>query len=141
VHDDLSTFGFAFNLKHKDHAAKALMDLDKPIKKKFQKQVCTLKMDNGGKFINTKLQTYCQERGITSSTSVAYYLELNGRAERQNRTHVKGAWTMLRDSDLGKDIWGEVISAHIYIYAINVCPESSLATPHHMKRSLVMHLP
>ena len=115
VHDNLSTFGFAFNLKNKDHAAKALMDLDKSIENKFQKQVGTLKTDNGGEFINTELQTYCRERGIASSTLVAYYPELNGRAKRQIRTHIKGAWTMLRDSNLGKDLWGKAISTHVHI--------------------------
>jgi len=78
VHDDYSTFVFVFILMHKDHAVKALMDLEKSIEHKFKKQVHTLKMDNGSEFLNTELQTYCQERGITFSTSVAYYPELNG---------------------------------------------------------------
>ena len=116
MHDDCSTFGFAFHLTHKDHAPKALIDLDKSIENKFQKRVHTLKTDNGGEFINAELQTYFQERGITSSTSVSYCPELNGRAERRNRTHIEGARTMLRDSDLGKDLWGKVLSAHVYIH-------------------------
>ena len=67
---------------HKDHTAKIIIDLDKVIEKKFQKQVHTLRTENGGEFINAELQTYCQERGITSLTSVAYNLELNGHAKR-----------------------------------------------------------
>ena len=31
---------------------------------------------------------------------------------------------MLKDSDLGKDLWGEALSAHIYI--CNCCPSSIL---------------
>src|SRR5882724_9276553 len=56
VHDDCSTFGFTFHLTHKDHALKALIDLDKSIENKFQKQMHTLKTDNGGEFINAELQ-------------------------------------------------------------------------------------
>jgi len=67
---------------HKDATAKVIIGLDKVIENKFQKWVHTLKTDNGSEFINSKLQAYCQERGITSSTLIAYNLELNGCAER-----------------------------------------------------------
>jgi len=90
IHDNNSSFGLTFNLTHKDQTAKIIIRLDKVIENKFQMRVHTLKMDNGGEFINNELQTYCQERGITSSTSIAYNLELNGCAERRNRTHIEG---------------------------------------------------
>ncbi len=57
-------------------------------------------------------------------TSVAYNPELNGHMERQNRTHVEGTQTMLKDSELGKDLWGEAIATHVYIQ--NRCPSSIL---------------
>src|SRR5882724_10423900 len=124
IHDDSSSFRFTFNLTHKNQMAKIIIRLDKVIENKFQKWVHTLKTDNGGKFINDELQAYCQERGITSSTSVAYNPELNGHAERRNRTHIKGVQMMLKDSDLGKDLWGEALLTHIYIR--NLCPSSTL---------------
>src|SRR5882724_3622643 len=31
---------------------------------------------------------------------------------------------MLKDSDLGKDLWGEALSTHIYIH--NCCPSNTL---------------
>jgi len=82
IHDNCLSFGFVFNLTHKDHTAKIIIDLDKVIENKFQKWVHTLRTDNGGEFINAELQTYCQERGITSSTSVDYNPELNGHSKR-----------------------------------------------------------
>src|SRR5882724_3426180 len=115
INDDCSGFGFVFNLKHKDETAKSIMELDKAIEMKFQKRVHTLRMDNGWEFVNHQLQEYCWDRGISSITSVAYNPELNGRAERRNRTHIEGARTMLKDSDLGKDLWGEALSTHVYI--------------------------
>jgi len=124
VHDECSSFGFVFNLTHKDHTVKVLIDLDKAIENKFRKRVHTLKTDNGGEFTNNELQTYCRDRGITSIMSVAYNPELNGHAERRNRTHIEGARTMLKDSDLGKDLWGEALSTHVYI--CNHCPSNTL---------------
>ena len=124
IHDECSSFGFIFNLMHKDHTGKVIISLDKVIENKFQKQVHTLRTDNGSEFINSELQNYCQDRGITSTMSVAYNPELNGHAERRNRTLVEGARTMLKDSDLGKDLWGEALLTHIYIR--NRCPSSTL---------------
>ena len=83
INDDCSRFGFAFNLKHKDDTTKAIINLDKAIETKFQKRIHTLQMDNGGEFVNTQLQTHCQNRGSSLVTSVAYNPELNGPAERR----------------------------------------------------------
>ena len=115
VNNDCSGFGFAFNLKHKDEVAKILINLDSTIETKFQKRVHTFKTDNGGEFINHELQKHCENRGISVSTSVAYNPELNGHAERRNRTLIEGARTMLKDSELGKDLWAKAISTHIYL--------------------------
>ena len=82
VIDDCSGFGFVFNLKHKDEAVKVLIELDKTIETKFQARVHTFRTDNGGEFINNEMDKYCQNSGISVSTSVTYYLELNGCAER-----------------------------------------------------------
>jgi len=124
INDNCSGFGFVFNMCHKDETTRAIIELDKVIEMKFQKRVHTLWTDNGGEFVNQQLQTYCQNHGISLVTSVAYNPELNGRAERQNQTHIEGARTMLKDLQLGKDLWGEAISTHIYIR--NRCPSSIL---------------
>ena len=79
VSDDNSGFAFVFNLKHKDEAVKAMIDLDKAIKTNFQKRVHTLRTNNGGKFINAQLQHHCQDCGISLKTSVTYNPELNGQ--------------------------------------------------------------
>jgi len=82
IHDDCSSFGFMFNLTHKDQTAKTIINLEKSIENKFQKQLHTIKTDNSGEFANHELQTYCQSRGISFVMLVAYNLELNSRAER-----------------------------------------------------------
>ena len=58
VNNNCLGFVFVFNLKHKDEVAKILIDLDSTIETKFQKRVHTFKTDNGGKFINHKLQKH-----------------------------------------------------------------------------------
>ena len=109
------TFGFSFNLKHKDEVAKILIDLDNAIETKFQQRVHTFRTDNGSEFINCELQKHCDNQGILVSTSIAYNPELNGHAERRNRTLVEGTRMMLKDSKLKKDLWAEARSTHVYL--------------------------
>jgi len=61
INNNCSGFSFGFNLKHKDERVKAIIDLDKAIETKFHKQIHTLWTDNSGEFVNTQLQTHCQE--------------------------------------------------------------------------------
>jgi len=67
---------------------------------------------------------HCWECSISWITSVAYNPELNGQAERRNCMHIEGTRTMLKDSELGKDLWAKAILMHIYI--CNRCPSSIL---------------
>src|SRR5882724_9973142 len=59
-----------------------------------------------------------------SITSVTHNPELNGRAERRKRTHIEGARTMIKVSDLRKDLSGEALLTHVYL--CNRCPSSIL---------------
>ena len=72
-------------------------------------------MDNGGEFLNNKFEKHCQDHGIMIMTLVAYTPEKTGSAERRNQVIIKGARTMLKDSELGRGLWSEVISTHVYI--------------------------
>ena len=62
-----------------------------------------MQTENGGEFVILQLKYYCGDRGISLITPVAYNLAQNGQAERQNWTHIKGARTMLKDLELGRD--------------------------------------
>jgi len=93
-------------------------------KQKFHKRTHTLKTDNGGEFVNSTLQKHCQERGITLMTSVAYNPELNGRAERRNRTHIEGARDNDQRFEVGERPLGRSYVNHVYIR--NRCPSSIL---------------
>jgi len=70
INDDCSSFGFVFNLKHKDKTAKMIMELDKAIETKFQKRVHTLRTDNGGEFVNHQAARLLPDCGISLITSV-----------------------------------------------------------------------
>lgn len=58
---------------------------------------------------------YCADNGIVLETNPAYNPQLNGVAERMNRTLVEKARSMLLEYDVPKYLWGEAILASTYV--------------------------
>ena len=72
------------------------------------------------------------DHGIRAEYNIPYNLELNGVAERMNRTLVEKARTMMHESQLPKSLWSEAIMAATYL--VNRSPTAALVkkTPFEM---------
>lgn len=71
-------------------------------KNKDNIHVVSVRSDNGKEFINQEVTALFQEYGIVHQTSIPYTPEQNGRIERENRTVVEAARTMLLQSNMKK---------------------------------------
>nr|GFA87723.1 putative ribonuclease H-like domain-containing protein [Tanacetum cinerariifolium] len=66
--------------------------------------------DKGTKFLNKTLHAYFTAEGILYQTSVARTPEQNGVVERQNRTLVEAARTMLSVAKVPLFFWAKAIA-------------------------------
>lgn len=89
---------------------------------KFEKKIATLRCDNGGEYKNEKVITFCKNKGIKLDFTTPHSPQLNGVAERINRTIMEKVRAMLYDSNLDKNMWGE--AAYAAVYLINRSPKS-----------------
>ncbi|VEN40759.1 unnamed protein product [Callosobruchus maculatus] len=82
--------------------------------------------------MSNEFKEFCVEKGIQMQYTVAYNPELNGVAERMNRTLLDCARTMiLHCKTLGKEFWGEAVLTAVHL--INRSPTSCLSvTPYEM---------
>jgi transposase InsO family protein len=85
-----------------------------------------LRCDNGGEYRNGQLKEWCKNKGITLDYVVPYTLQLNGKAEKLNRTFVEKARAMLFDSNLDSEMWGEAILNAAYL--LNRSPTVTIDT-------------
>ncbi|GKE62311.1 retrovirus-related pol polyprotein from transposon TNT 1-94 [Tanacetum coccineum] len=69
-----------------------------------------IKIDNGTEFVNQTLRAYYEEVGMSHQTSVARTPQQNGVVERQNRTLVEVARTMLIFSKAPLHLWAEAVA-------------------------------
>ncbi|GJZ53875.1 retrovirus-related pol polyprotein from transposon TNT 1-94, partial [Tanacetum coccineum] len=78
------------------------------VENKNDVKVKQIRTDNGTEFKNSKLESFCDEKGISHNFSSPYTPEQNGVAERKNRAVIEAARTLLNGSILSKNFWTEV---------------------------------
>lgn len=119
--DDFSKKIFAFPITRKSDVFDIFVEFKTMAEKQTGKQLKTLRSDNGGEYVNSRFDTYCRENGIIHQKTVPYTPQLNGVAERANRTIMERIRCMLIDSGLEQSFWGEALKTGVYI--LNVIPK------------------
>ena len=79
------------------------------------KKVKKLRCDNGREFINSEMNKIINKKGIILDPFPPYTHELNGTAERYNRSIMNSARCLLQDSNLPKKYWPEVVKTAAYL--------------------------
>ena len=79
-----------------------------------------LQSDNGGEYKSDKLARLCVERGIEQKFAPPYTPQLNGVAERLNRTMLECARCMMEHAGMEKRYWGEAVMTAMFLR--HLCP-------------------
>ncbi|KAJ0555461.1 putative RNA-directed DNA polymerase [Helianthus annuus] len=114
VTDDYSRFSWVSFMAHKSQTPGILKDLLTMLENLYSLKVKRIRSDNGTEFKNQVMDEFCTSKGILHEYSSRYTPQQNGVAERKNRTIIKTARTMLVESELPIQFWGEAVSAACY---------------------------
>ncbi|GJU22118.1 retrovirus-related pol polyprotein from transposon TNT 1-94 [Tanacetum coccineum] len=98
----------------KDQAPGAIIKCIKNIQVRLNATVHNVRTYNGTKFVNQSLREFYENVGISHQTSVSRTPQQNGVVERQNRTLVEAARTMLIFSKAPLFLWAEAINTACY---------------------------
>ncbi|GKF77036.1 retrovirus-related pol polyprotein from transposon TNT 1-94, partial [Tanacetum coccineum] len=101
-------------LRSKDETPKVLKDFLTMIQRNLQAPVISVRTDRGTEFLNKTLNAFFKEKGIEHQTFTPRTPEQNNIVERQNRTLVEAARTMLSASKLPLFFWAEAITTACY---------------------------
>lgn len=113
--DDYSCYRAVYFLRHKSDTFERFKKFENAFNNKFEYRIKTLKCDNGTEFCNNQFREHLISRGIKLETSAPYTPQQNGRAERDMRTIVECARTMLLAKNLSHRLWAEAVHTAIYI--------------------------
>ncbi|GJU18901.1 retrovirus-related pol polyprotein from transposon TNT 1-94 [Tanacetum coccineum] len=111
---DYSRYTWTLFLRSKDEAPKVLKEFLIMIQQNLQALVIFVRTDKGTEFLNKTLHAFFKEEGIEHQTSTPRTPEQNIIVERQNRTLVEAARTMLSASKLPLFFWAKAISTACY---------------------------
>jgi hypothetical protein len=71
--------------------------------------------DGGGEFDNKQMHEITQEVGLYHRITMPYTAEQNGSAERENRTLMEAARSMLLSTQLPNKLWAEAVNTAAYV--------------------------
>lgn len=112
--DDFTKYRSVYFLKEKSEVKEKLAQFLSKVKT-IGHTVKELLTDGGKEFNNTDVNKITQDFGLNHRMSMPYTPEQNGAAERDNRTLVEAARTMLHAKDLPEKLWPEAINTAAYV--------------------------
>ena len=75
-------------MQKKDQSFSKFLEFKALVEKESEKQVKTLRSDNGGEYIFNKFKDFCTKEGIRRELIVPHNPQQNGVAERKKKTIV-----------------------------------------------------
>nr|GFA13437.1 hypothetical protein [Tanacetum cinerariifolium] len=116
----------------KDDTPEVLIDFLRLVQRGLQAQVRVVRTDKGTEFLNHTIHAYFAAEGIQHQLSVARTPEQNGVVERQNRTLVEAARTMLSAAKVSLFFWAKAIATTCFTQNRSLVIPRHEKTPYHI---------
>ena len=115
ITDDYSRMTFCYPLARKAATLQRFVDFVKMATAFHEKDIKTLRMDNGGEFTAGAFKDFLHAKGIQAQFSVPYTPQQNGVAERKNYTVADSMRAQLAGAQAPPAFWMEALNTAVYI--------------------------
>lgn len=82
--------------------------------------------DNGCEYVNNEFKTYLENEEIVHERTAPYIPEQNGRVEREMRTIMESARSMLYSRDISLNLWAEAVNCSVYLLNISSSTQTKM---------------
>lgn len=141
--DDYSKVAKVFIMKSKTEVYDCMKEFVNECENITNERVKILRCDNGTEYINNNIYNFAKEKGIIINNCPAYVHELNGTAERFNRTIMNISRCLLTEAKVDRKYWPEIVCAATYIKNRTLANTIERKTPYEIffgKKPNVSHL-
>ncbi|GJY54237.1 retrovirus-related pol polyprotein from transposon TNT 1-94 [Tanacetum coccineum] len=135
--DEYSRYTWVYFLKKKSQAPEMIMSFIEMVENQNDIKVKQIRNDNRTEFRNHKLESFCDEKGISQNFSSPYTPKQNGVAERKNKTLIEAARTMLNGSVLSKHFWTNAVRIACYTQNRSIIVKRHDKTSHEIFRERI----
>ena len=126
--DDFSLYKAVYFLKLKSDTSESFKTFSQKIFNQTGNRIETLRSDNGGEYTGQDFKDWMAINGIRQQTSAAYTPQQNGKAERDHRTTVEAARSLIHAKGIPLKLWAEAVNHSVYTLNRTVS-EKKNATP------------
>jgi transposase InsO family protein len=130
--DDFTRYTWVFFLHNKADTCDIFMKFVSRAENEFELKLKKVRSDNGSEFRNTRVEEFCDEKGIKHEFSSKYTPEQNGLVERKNRTLIDIARSMLSEYNVLDSFWAEAINTTCYASNRLYCHRFLTKTPYEL---------
>lgn len=113
--DDLSGYRTVFFMRHKSEVYEKFRAYKAMVETQTGNRIKRFRSDNGKEYVNKVFESFLKEHGIVHEFSAPYTPQQNGRAEREMRTIVESARSMLFNKNVPIELWAEAVSTAVYL--------------------------
>uniref|UniRef100_T1IUJ8 Integrase catalytic domain-containing protein n=1 Tax=Strigamia maritima TaxID=126957 RepID=T1IUJ8_STRMM len=113
--DDSTYYTWIFSLKRKSQTFDTYKNFHNRIERLSGYKIKTIRTDRRGEFTAGEFEDFLTSQGVTIQRTNSYSPEMNGVAERVNRTVLNSVRAMLLSSGLPKRLWAELAMTLIYL--------------------------
>ncbi|GJV78280.1 putative RNA-directed DNA polymerase [Tanacetum coccineum] len=113
--DDFSRYGYVYLIKHKSDNFEVFKRYQNEVENQLGRKIKVLRSDRGGEYLSIKFFDHLKNCGIVSQLTPPRTPQLNGVAERRNRTLLDMVRSMMCRATLPISFWGYALetAAHI----------------------------
>ena len=112
--DDHSRKLWVYTLKTKDQVLSVFKLFQALVERETGKKLKCIRTDNGGEYLGP-FDAYCKMHGIRHQRTPPKTPQLNGLAERMNKTLVERVRCLLSQAGLPNSFWREALSTVVYV--------------------------
>lgn len=113
--DDYSRKTVVYFLKGKDEVAHTIKTFINKIEREKKLKIVRFRTDNGLEYCNKDLQAFFNKLGIKHERTCVETPQMNGIAERTNRTLMDLVRSMLTSAKLSPNFWAEATATAAYV--------------------------
>lgn len=129
--DDYTHFCTIKLLNGKHETFNAVKEFVNQAEAKWNLKSSIIRCDNGGEYKSNHMMDWCKTKGIQMDFTIPYSPQLNGKAERLNRTIMDKARALIFETIQDKTMWGEAVQVAVFL--INRTPTKTVkTTPYQM---------
>lgn len=141
--DDYSKCARIYVLKSKTEVAGCLKDYANLVENKLGKRIKKFQCDKGTEYLNDEIYNFVREKGIKILPCPTDVHELNGVAERYNRSVMDVSRCLCKEAGVSKIYWPEMVETAAYLKNRTIANTIENKTPYEIffgKKPNVKHL-